>query len=134
MPDHGLTRVVGRAPIAGFNPRGLTRCHCCEGALAHCWSSTTVPWAAVGIVRHWLLIRSVLSWAYVHVWVLEPAHAPISAGVPLTSPLPAAVRHSPPTSTWTSPAAPTLGAGLTVQVNDTDPDCPAALDAPTVAL
>src|SRR5262245_23543718 len=134
MPDHGLTSVVGCPPIAGFNPRGWTRCHCCAGALAHGCSSTTVPWAAVGIVRHWLLIRKLSSWAYVHVWALEPVHALISAGVPFASPLPAAVRHSPPRSIWTSPAAPTLGAGLTVQVNETEPDCPAAFEALTVAV
>ena len=59
----GLRSEVGCAPIVGFNPCGLTRCHCCAGALAHGCSSATVPWAAVGIVRHWLLIRNVLSWA-----------------------------------------------------------------------
>src|SRR5262249_5874483 len=65
---------------------------------------------------------------------LEPVQALISAGVPLASPSPDAVRHSPPRSSWTSPAAPTLGAGLTVQGKDTEPCWPAALEALTVAL
>ena len=60
-------------------------------------------------------------------------HALILAGVPLASPLPEAVRHRPPRSNWTSPAAPTLGAPPTVQVKETEPDSPAALEALTVA-
>src|SRR5262249_58871016 len=56
------------------------------------------------------------------------------AGLQWATRSPRGARHRPPPPIGPTPAAPTFGAGLTVQVKETEPDCPAGLEALTVAL
>jgi hypothetical protein len=49
---------------------------------------------------------------------------PLSSMVPFADLLPTSFRHLPPVVSRTAPVAPWLGAVVTVQVNDTEPDAP----------